>query len=141
MSPLDRSLLAERSLAVNRHLDRVSARLPARRDDLRVNSDEADTVILHLWQATQVVIDLAVSASVALGGGTPSTYGDAFRRLAGSGIIASDLAERLVKAAGFRNLVADAYGQLDMGRVYDAASSGPADLRAFLAAVSRHAKG
>jgi uncharacterized protein YutE (UPF0331/DUF86 family) len=140
MSPLDRTLLAERALAVTRHLDRVAARLPARAEDLQVNTDEADTVILHLWQATQIVIDLAVSASVALGGGTPSTYGDAFRRLAASGIIEAQLAERLVKAAGFRNLVAHAYGQLDMRRVHAAASSGPDDLRRFLAALGRHAR-
>jgi uncharacterized protein YutE (UPF0331/DUF86 family) len=140
MSPLDRTLLAERTLAVTRHLERVAAKLPPNADDLRVNTDEADTVILHLWQATQIVIDLAVSASVALGGGTPSTYGDAFRRLADAGVIEGRLADRLARAAGFRNLVAHAYGQLDMRRVHDAATNGPADLRAFLAAVSRHAK-
>jgi uncharacterized protein YutE (UPF0331/DUF86 family) len=139
MSPLDGTLLAERTLAVTRHLARVAAKLPTNAEDLRVNTDEADTVILHLWQATQIVIDLAVSASVALGGGTPTTYGDAFRRLAASGIIEAALADRLARAAGFRNLVAHAYGQLDMRRVYEAASTGPADLRAFLAAVSRHA--
>ena len=138
MSPLDGTLLAERTLAVTRHLARVAAKLPTNAEDLRVNTDEADTVILHLWQATQIVIDLAVSASVALGGGTPTTYGDAFRRLAASGIIEAALADRLARAAGFRNLVAHAYGQLDMRRVYEAASIGPADLRAFLAAVSRH---
>lgn len=140
MSPLDRTLLAERTLAVTRHLERVAAKLPANAEDLRVNTDEADTVILHLWQATQIVIDLAVSASVALGGGTPATYGDAFRRLAASGIIEAALADRLVRAAGFRNLVAHAYGQLDMRRLHDAASNGPADLRAFLAALSAHAR-
>ena len=36
---------------------------------------------------------------------------------------------------GLRNVVAHAYDSLDMGRVYDAAVAGPADLRAFLARV------
>jgi uncharacterized protein YutE (UPF0331/DUF86 family) len=45
------------------------------------------------------------------------------------------LAGRLAKAAGFRNVIAHAYESLDMGRVYDAAVSGPPDLRAFLARV------
>jgi uncharacterized protein YutE (UPF0331/DUF86 family) len=39
--------------------------------------------------------------------------------------------------AGFRNVVAHAYERLDMARVYRAAREGPADLRAFLAALSR----
>jgi uncharacterized protein YutE (UPF0331/DUF86 family) len=139
MSPLDRSVLAERALAVARHLDRVAAKLPVSPDDLAAASDASDSVILHLWQATQIVIDLAVSASVALGAGTPATYADAFRRLATAGVLDENLAGRLVKAAGFRNVVAHAYEQLDLRRVHHAATSGPADLRAFLAALSKHA--
>jgi uncharacterized protein YutE (UPF0331/DUF86 family) len=46
------------------------------------------------------------------------------------------LAERLTRAAGFRNLVAHAYEDLDMARVYRSATQGPADLRAFLAAMA-----
>jgi uncharacterized protein YutE (UPF0331/DUF86 family) len=139
MSPLDRSVLAERSLAVGRHLDRVAAKLPPSPDALRPETDASDAVILQLWQATQIVIDLAVSASVALGAGTPSTYADAFRRLAAAGVLDQALAGRLAKAAGFRNLVAHAYDRLDMRRVHRAATDGPADLSAFLAAVSTHA--
>jgi uncharacterized protein YutE (UPF0331/DUF86 family) len=139
VSPLDRAVLAERGLAVRRHLERVREKLPVSPDDLSADSDASDAVILHLWQATQIAIDLAVSASVALGGGPPSTYGDAFKRLIAAGIVDADLGARLVKAAGFRNLVAHAYGRLDMRRVHHAATSGPADLNAFLAALSEHA--
>lgn len=139
MSPLDRDVLAERVLAVNRHLDRVAAKLPSSAEDFTAASDASDSVILHLWQATQIVIDLAVSASVALGGGTPATYADAFRRLATAGILAEDIAGRLARAAGFRNVIAHAYEQLDLRRVHHAATTGPADLRAFLAAISKYA--
>ena len=137
MSPLDRAVLAERAAAVERHLRRVAERLPSDAADLRASTDAADAVILHLWQATQVVIDLAVSACVARGAGTPQTYADAFRRLQGNGAIDEPLADRLVRAAGFRNLVAHAYENLDMARVHHAATTGPQDLRAFLAALSR----
>jgi uncharacterized protein YutE (UPF0331/DUF86 family) len=47
----------------------------------------------------------------------------------------SALADRLVRAAGFRNIVAHAYDTLDMARVHDAAVHGPADLLAFLATL------
>jgi hypothetical protein len=46
-------------------------------------------------------------------------------------------AERLTRAAGFRNVVAHAYETLDMDRVFAAAVQGPADLRAFLGALAR----
>jgi uncharacterized protein YutE (UPF0331/DUF86 family) len=92
-------------------------------------------VVLHLWQATQIVIDVAVSACLHFRLGAPSGYGDAFRRLQDAGRLPADLAGRLVSAAGFRNIVAHAYESLDMARVFRAAREGPADLRAFLAVL------
>lgn len=132
MSPLDREVLAERAMAVDRHLHRVAARLPESAADLQQATDASDAVVLHLWQATQIVIDLAMAACLWMNLGTPASYADAFRLLERAGVVDSRLADRLVRAAGFRNIVAHAYETLDMRRVHDAAMSGPADLRAFL---------
>jgi uncharacterized protein YutE (UPF0331/DUF86 family) len=132
------TLLAERTSTVRRHLARVAARLPAEPSGLMPASDASDSVILHLWQATQVVIDLAVAASVKFNCGSPQSYADAFRRLEGAGIIDHRLATTLIKAAGFRNVVAHAYDTLDMARVHRAATDGPADLLGFLAALAAH---
>lgn len=138
MSVLDRAVLAERVMTVERHLARVAARLPASPDALEPATDTSDAVVLHLWQATQIVIDLGTTACVTLGLGTPSSYADAFRKLQRAGIVPEDLADQLVRAAGFRNLVAHAYESLDMRRVHLAASQGPADLRRFLAILRDH---
>ncbi len=67
-------------------------------------------MVLHLWQAVQITIDLAVSWSVRAGLGAPPTYGEAFR-----------------------NLVVHGYADLDLRRVHKAARTGPTDLRAFAA--------
>jgi len=67
--------------------------------------------------------------------GTPASYPEAFRRLGEAGLVAPQLAERLARAAGFRNVVAHAYERLDMARIHRVASRGPADLEAFLAAL------
>jgi uncharacterized protein YutE (UPF0331/DUF86 family) len=136
---IDQELLAERSATVLRHLERVADHLPADPAGLEPLSAAADTVVLHLWQAVQVTIDLAVSSCVRLGMGSPPTYGDAFRLLAEGGVIGPDLAGRLARAAGFRNLIVHAYGRLDLRRVHAIASGGPADLRAFLIALRDHA--
>jgi uncharacterized protein YutE (UPF0331/DUF86 family) len=136
MSPLSAHLVADKARLVERHLARVAEKLPASPADLAPASDVSDAVILHLWQATQIVIDIAVSACVHLGLGAPATYGEAFTRLRDSGIVPPALAEELVRAAGFRNLVAHAYESVDLQRVHAAASRGPASLRALLAAVA-----
>ncbi len=62
MGALDRAVLAERVASVERHLSRVAARLPADPVDLRAATDASDAVVLHLWQAVQIVIDLGLSA-------------------------------------------------------------------------------
>jgi uncharacterized protein YutE (UPF0331/DUF86 family) len=140
MSGLDEVLLAEKAAAIERHLARVEARRPARAEDLRAHSDISDSVILHLWQAVQLAIDLGVSAHVRAGLGSPATYGDALRGLARARILPQALADALVRATGFRNAIVHAYEDLDLQRVFAAAQAGPADLRAFLAHLRDHAR-
>ena len=89
-------------------------------------------VILHLWQATQIAIDLALATCVQLKLGTPGSYAEAFQKLEQAGHLPVELARNLVRAAGFRNLVAHAYERVDLSRVYGAALHGPADLRRLL---------
>lgn len=96
---VDGELLAERTATVLAHFDRVAAHLPADPADLRPMSSPTDTVVLHLWQAIQVVIDLATATCVRLGLGSPPTYGDAFRRLAEVGLLDPQLGTRLATGA------------------------------------------
>jgi uncharacterized protein YutE (UPF0331/DUF86 family) len=132
---LDLDVLAERASAVERHLARVAHKLPATPAELAPNTDASDAVILHLWQATQIVLDVALGACAQLKLGAPAGYADAFVRLGAAGVIDAVLARRLAGAAGFRDVVAHAYESIDLLRVHSAATNGPADLRAFLAAV------
>jgi predicted nucleotidyltransferase len=67
VSPQSSALLSEKIAAVDRHLRRVADRLPQSPSELEPMTDTSDAVILHLWQAAQVVIDLAVSSCVRMG--------------------------------------------------------------------------
>jgi uncharacterized protein YutE (UPF0331/DUF86 family) len=140
MTVFDLDVLAERVAAVERHLARVQAKLPGAPKDFQPSTDASDAVTLHLWLAVQIVIDLAISWCVRQRLGAPATYADAFSRLAQAGYLDREHADRLAKAAGFRNVVAHAYESIDMRRVYAAALHGPADLRAFLQRVRDYAQ-
>ena len=74
----DADILAEGVARVQRHLERVAARLPAEPAELRPETDATDAVLLHLWQAVQIVVDLGISACVRLGLGTPPSYAGPF---------------------------------------------------------------
>lgn len=137
MSRLTEAVLAEKAAAIERHLARVEERLPEDPEDFQPSTDASDAVILHLWQAVQLTIDTALSVCLYFRLGTPPTYGDAFRRLAEEDLLEPDLAERLARAAGFRNVVVHGYEKLDLERIHRAARDGPTDLRAFLATVRK----
>ena len=81
MTAFDLDVLAERCAAVERHLARVGARLPQASADFHPSTDASDAVVLHLWLAVQIVIDLAISVCIRLKLGAPSSYADAFDRL------------------------------------------------------------
>jgi hypothetical protein len=55
MSPIDRAVLAERTVALRRHLSRVASTLPSSAGEFAASSDASDSVILHLWQAALIV--------------------------------------------------------------------------------------
>src|SRR3954447_15250367 len=133
---LNRELLADRTTIVEIDLARVGNRLPSGPDELCPMTDTSDVVILRLWQAVQVVMDLAAATCIHFRLGAPQNYREAFQRMAEAGYLEQDLAKRLMDLDYIRHTVAHAYDELDMDRVYLAAREGPADLRAFLAALA-----
>lgn len=91
--------------------------------------------MLHLWQAVQLAIDLTYAACVHLDLPSPTSYAGAFRSLGSAGVLSGELADRLARAAGFRNSVARAQEELDMPLVHASALAGPEDLRALIAGL------
>lgn len=136
MTALDKEILAERAAAVERHLKRVRECLPEKESEFIAATNASDAVILHLWQAIQIIIDTALSSCVYLHLGSPVSYADGFLKLGESGYLDKELAVRLSHAAGFRNRIVHAYEDLDMQKIYKIAHTGPSDLKAFLASAS-----
>lgn len=128
---------AERAAAIERHLLRLESRRPPTHGELLPMTDATDTVVLHLWQAIQGCIDLALSACVGLDLGAPETWAGAFERLGGAGVIDEALAERLRRAAGFRNFLVHNDEKLDLRIVLHAAHQAPDDIREAVRQLAR----
>jgi len=132
---LDREILAERISVLERHLKRVSERLPQNPANFVHGTDDSDAVILHLFQSIQLTIDTSLSACFHLHLGAPTTYASAFLKLSEANYIKEELASRLMRVTRFRNRIANAYEELDMQKTYKIAEHGPQDLRAFFACI------
>ena len=67
--------------------------------------------------------------------GEPETGRDVFRFLARAGAFQPDLAARLERMAGFRNVVVHVYQDVDVGIVRDVVLNRLGDLLEFVAAI------
>jgi uncharacterized protein YutE (UPF0331/DUF86 family) len=128
--------MASKFRAIERHLARVESMVPDDRAAFEPMTAASDAVVLHLWQAIQLAIDLALHECSRRRLETPPDDGSAFRALGGAGVLDRELAERLVRAVAFRNVIAHGYEGLDLDLVWRAGREGPADLRAFMRAVA-----
>jgi len=81
--------------------------------------DVEDIVVLNLQRAAQAAIDLAAHVVATEAYGLPADLADTFTLLEQHGVIGSELATRLRKMVGFRNIAVHQYEALDP-RVIDA---------------------
>lgn len=86
----------------------------------------------RLEVAIQICIDLAAQVVAELSARAPADYADVFRVLGEKGLLAEDLAGRMVDAARQRNLLVHLYLEVDDKAVF-ASLSYLDDLRAFAA--------
>lgn len=89
---------------------------------------------LHL--ACECVLDIAHHVIADQGYRQPANYRDAMAVLAEEGVLGADLAERLKRWMGFRNVLVHFYVALDHGRTFDAIQDDLRDLEDFARALA-----
>ncbi|MGH4000868.1 MAG: type VII toxin-antitoxin system HepT family RNase toxin [Pseudonocardiaceae bacterium] len=117
-------------------------------DDLAVLRDEASANNQRrtdpLWlrgvkytfvTAIEACVDVAQHICASEGWGPPRDNADAVRTLGAHGVVSRELADRLSKAVGFRNVLVHEYVDVD-DRVVLARLENPFDLADFVAAVA-----
>jgi len=134
---VDRRIVAEKVDSVERSLRRVRSRLGESLERFMADDDSQDIVVFHLMQAVQGCIDLAAHVVSEDEMGLAASTHDFFYILADNGVIPRELSERMIKAVGFRNLVAHEYAKLDLEKVYVVATTGTQDLEEFLREMVR----
>ena len=138
---MDREVI-ERKLEALRHcLARVRARKPADAATLAKDEDTQDVLVLNLSRAVQLCVDIAAHLLADSRQPVPATMGEAFASLATSGVIDANLAGRLRRAVGFRNIAVHNYETIDWDMVFALAGEPLSDFDAFAAAVLAQPRG
>ena len=130
-------LIVERKLdSLQRCLVRIASRRPGDVAALEADLDLQDVLVLNLSRAVQICVDLAAHLLSGLSLPPPDTMGAAFDRLAQAGVIDTDLASRMKKAVGFRNIAVHAYDTIDWTIVFAIATGRLQDFEAFARTVA-----
>ncbi len=113
------------------------------RDELAASSDfgadytRQDAAILNVERACEAAIDIANRIIRLRGLGAPASSRDGFAALVAGGVIEENLAARLVRMIGFRNLAVHQYHKLDIAIVQAVIEKSLDDLLEFSALALR----
>ena len=115
---IDKKVIGEKLLSLNRCLERVKLHTPANVEALQSDFDTQDIICLNIQRAVQISVDIAAHIlAEQLHEQTP-TMAETFLALSRHGLLDSQLASRLAKAVGFRNIALHEYNTLDMNILY-----------------------
>lgn len=133
-SRIDAAVVDARVHELARRLGRLKSRRPSSLKALVADEDLQDILARNLEVAIQTCCDIAFHLCAAHGV-LPASAGEAFAELGRRRLIESALAERLQRAAGFRNVLVHEYTEIDWKIVMQVLRSGTRDLAAFGKAV------
>lgn len=132
---MDRQVVEQKLESLRRCLLRLDSKCPVDAEALASDPDAQDIVSLNLTRAVQLCVDLAAHVIASREIPAPDTMGQAFDALREDGLIPLDLANRLKRAVGFRNLAIHNYDAIDWGIVHDICRHHLDDFREYAAFI------
>lgn len=107
------AILNEKLESLRRCIQRVEATCPDSAQTLAEDLDAQDIVTLNLTRAVQLTVDIGSHLLSKTDQPAPTTMGETFRLMREAGLIKEDLADRLQRAVGFRNIAIHSYRDVD----------------------------
>lgn len=134
---MDRRLIEEKLEALRRCVRRIEDKRPDSAEVLTNDPDLQDIIALNLTRAVQLCVDIAAHAIAEENVPPPGTMAQAFDALAALRILDPELAGRMKKAVGFRNIAVHNYQSIDWQIVHSLCHKQLDDFRRFAASISK----
>jgi uncharacterized protein YutE (UPF0331/DUF86 family) len=133
---VERDVVLAKISVIDRCLQRI-ADVRGPRGAALLPIDVEDITVLSITRAAQAAIDLGAHVASTEGYGLPTSVAETFSLLANNGVIPHDLADRLRKMVGFRNIAVHNYQTIEPAIVESIIRTHLADLQPFAAMVAR----
>ncbi|PYV07555.1 MAG: hypothetical protein DMG07_28335 [Acidobacteria bacterium] len=137
---MDREVISAKLETLRRCVQRIKDKTPASAAVLLEDYDLQDIICINLERLVQTCVDLASHIIAESDLPAPGSMSEAFERLRQLKLIPDELAARLTKAVGFRNVAVHAYREMDWEIVYGIITTRLADFVDFARAVARAAE-
>ncbi len=121
--------------SLRRCISRIEQKRPADSKMLRFDVDLQDIISVNLERAVQQSVDIASIIISVIEAPAPVTMASSFTTLAESGIIDEQLALKLSKAVGFRNIAVHEYDKINWDVVFSIITVNIDDFRSYISAV------
>ena len=106
---MDWALIEQKLESLRRSVRRVKEKCPENAAAIASNYDAQDILSLNISRAVQMCVDIGTHLIAGTEYASPVTMGQTFDILCDAGIISADLAARMKKAVGFRNIAIHNY--------------------------------
>ena len=128
---MDRDVVTAKLESVRGCVERVRTRTPVSVEELAANHDAQDIICLNLERAVQACVDIAAHIVSDTECTVPDSMAGTFDALGRQGIVSQELAERMRRVVGFRNISVHACQTLDWEIVHSIATKRFGDFVAF----------
>lgn len=128
---MDKLVVEQKIESLRKCLLRVEQRCPDSLEDLLSDVDAQDVLVLNLSRAVQLCVDISLHILSGRDQPVPETMGQAFTELAAENVINNDLAEKMRKAVGFRNIAIHNYEEMSWAIVHAIAKEKLIDFKQF----------
>jgi len=135
---MDNELIEQKLESLRRCLQRIQEKCPSSAEVLTRDIDLQDIVSINLTRAIQLCVDIGAHLIANKDTPPPNTMGQTFDMLAELGVINTELATRMKKAVGFRNIAVHNYEAINWQIVHAIATSHLNDFKGFAQAVVSH---
>lgn len=128
---MDREVVEQKLESLRRCLLRLQEKCPADAEVLLHDLDLQDIIALNLSRAVQISVDIAAHIIAGMNVTAPETMGQAFEVLAQQQLLSVELAGKLKKAVGFRNIAVHNYEAINWLMVHSIVTHNLADFTCF----------
>jgi uncharacterized protein YutE (UPF0331/DUF86 family) len=132
---MDNSVIQSKLISLKRCIERVESKIPASISGLSNSYDLQDIITLNLQRAIQISVDIAAHIVSEIDSTVPATMAQSFEILYEQKVISSQVAERMKKSIGFRNIAVHEYTSLDWEVVYNVVTTRLHDFRDYASEI------